>query len=387
MSNPHWPLVPLGELISHRKQFFTIDDNQTYKRCRVQLAARGVVLRDIVSGSDIKTKEQQACQEGDFLVAEIDAKLGGYGIVPKELDGAIVSSHYFLFTINEQRLDREFLGWYSKTPEFFEQVSAQGSTNYAAVRPHQVLNYVIPAPSLSTQREVVARLNTAQRLQSEIADRISDVTKEMSLILRNFIHSSKERGGSLVTVGDFMKLKAADTNVDPEQEYPLAGVYSFGRGVFVTKTIRGSETRYKIMSKLKTDDFVYPKLMAWEGALGVVPEDCDSRYVSPEFCVFEIDKTVVLPRIVDVYFRDPQAWPLLQSASTGTNVRRRRLYPEDFLQLQMPVPSRADQQIFDTLSRNIDGAGSLQTQSVAELDRLMPAILDQAFNSASIEKL
>jgi len=34
-----WPLVPLGEVVTHRKEFIRINDLETYKRCRVQLHA------------------------------------------------------------------------------------------------------------------------------------------------------------------------------------------------------------------------------------------------------------------------------------------------------------------------------------------------------------
>ena len=49
-----WPVVPLADVLRHRKEFITIDDIQHYKRCRVQLHAKGVLLRDSVSGADIK---------------------------------------------------------------------------------------------------------------------------------------------------------------------------------------------------------------------------------------------------------------------------------------------------------------------------------------------
>src|SRR5438552_2459582 len=99
-----WPAVPMGEVVSHRKEFVSIEADRIYSRCRVQTSSRGIVLRDRVQGSQIKTKEQQVCRKGEFLVAEIDAKLGGYGIVPAELDRAIVSSHYFLFVPNQDRI-------------------------------------------------------------------------------------------------------------------------------------------------------------------------------------------------------------------------------------------------------------------------------------------
>ena len=94
-------MVPLGDVLRQRSEFIEIDDFKTYKRCRVQLHAQGIVERDVVPGFEIKTKKQQICRAGEFLVAEIDAKVGGFGIVPDDLDDAIVSSHYFLFDSSE----------------------------------------------------------------------------------------------------------------------------------------------------------------------------------------------------------------------------------------------------------------------------------------------
>ena len=154
-----YPPTKLGQVIRHRKASIIIDDAQTYIRCRVQSYGKGIVLRDIVSGAEIKTKQQQVCCAGEFLVAEIDAKVGGFGIVPPELDGAVVSSHYFLFTLDETQIDQRYLSYYVRTPEFQDQVIAKGSTNYAAIRPQHVLDYVIPLPPLHEQRRIVAHID------------------------------------------------------------------------------------------------------------------------------------------------------------------------------------------------------------------------------------
>src|SRR6266487_5871329 len=117
-----YSMVPLGDVIRQRSEFIEIDDFKAYKRCRVQLHAQGIVQRDIVQGVEIKTKKQQICRAGEFLVAEIDAKVGGFGIVPDDLDGSIVSSHYFLFNIDEAVLNRRFLEFFIRNPAFMEQV-------------------------------------------------------------------------------------------------------------------------------------------------------------------------------------------------------------------------------------------------------------------------
>lgn len=153
-----WPIVALGDVLAHRKEFVVINDLQNYKRPRVQLHAQGIVLRDEVPGALIKTKKQQVCGAGELLVAEIDAKVGGFGLVPPSLGGAIVSSHYFLFVADEVQLDHRFLEWFVKTPGFRDQVEAQGSTNYAAIRSADVLGYRMPLPPLAEQRRIVARI-------------------------------------------------------------------------------------------------------------------------------------------------------------------------------------------------------------------------------------
>lgn len=155
----NYPILELREVISQRKEFVVIEDQLQYKRCRVQLYGNGVVLRDEVYGSAIKTKKQQLCKQDEFLVAEIDAKFGGYGIVPSSLERAIVSGHYFLFDINKQKLSPDFLGIVLKCTGFSKQVKATGSTNYAAIRPYHVLGYKMPLPSLAEQNTLVTAYN------------------------------------------------------------------------------------------------------------------------------------------------------------------------------------------------------------------------------------
>jgi type I restriction enzyme M protein len=163
-----YPLVELGRVLRHRSEFINIDDSAAYKRCRVQVRAQGVVLRDIVPASKVKTKRQQVCRAGELLVAEIDAKVGGFGIVPDEMEGAIVSGHYFLYEVDDSLIDRAYLAALLRTKFFQDQVQAQGSTNYAAIRPAQVLCYRIPLPDLEEQRSIVAEREMLTRLEEQL---------------------------------------------------------------------------------------------------------------------------------------------------------------------------------------------------------------------------
>ena len=80
-------------------------------------------------------------------------------LFPGELEGAIVSSHYFLFEVDESKLLKDYLAWIIKTDIIQEQIASKGSTNYAAIRPHHVLSFEIPLPSVGEQAVIVHRLN------------------------------------------------------------------------------------------------------------------------------------------------------------------------------------------------------------------------------------
>ncbi len=159
----------------------------------------------------------------------------------------------------------------------------------------------------------------------------------------------------------------------------FAGVYSFGRGVFKGPVKSGAEFAYTRLTRLHTDDFVYPKLMAWEGGLGVVPPECDGLVVSPEFPVFEINRDRALPETLGVYFSTPEVWPVLSEISTGTNARRRRLHPSAFFAYEMPLPPMPTQLRLYEMKTRVDELRRRHAEQQKELDALMPTVLAKAF--------
>jgi type I restriction enzyme S subunit len=377
-----WPIVPLADVLSYRKEFITIDDTQQYKRCRVQLHAKGVLRRDTVSGVDIKTKKQQVCRAGEFLVAEIDAKMGGFGLVPAELEGAVVSSHYFLFEINESCIDARYLDHYCRTERFRAQVEAQGSTNYAAIRPADVLAYTIPLPSLPEQQALVARLDALAEKTRQVEAHLAAVERDAERLVRAYIFQPPNEQPTKRPMSELVSQRPPDVTVDGTVQYRFAGVYSFGRGVFPSVVKAGSEFAYERLSTVRAGDFTYPKLMAWEGALGVVPPECDGMVVSPEFPVFSLNTDEVLPELLDIYFRTPEIWPQLAERSGGTNIRRRRLQPSAFLSYEMPVPSMATQLKLREAHR-LTQALKARHAAIREANAaLLPAVLERVFARA-----
>lgn len=188
-----YKILPLSEILTYKNNFIKIDDSKQYKRVKIKLHRQGMVLRDEVKGYEIKTKSQQVCKAVQFLVAEIDAKVGGYGIVPEELEGAVVSSHYFLFDIDVNKVDLNYFEICMRSDYFFSQIKAEGSTNYASIRPKDVLKINIPLPSLEEQKLIAQKVNHFLNNKKEL-DSLTNTNEELIQKLRSSILQEAVQG-------------------------------------------------------------------------------------------------------------------------------------------------------------------------------------------------
>jgi type I restriction enzyme S subunit len=339
----------------------------------------GVVERRQVQGIDIASDRRFRASAGQFIISRIDARNGASGLIPEELEGAVVTNDFPLFDVATDRLHPPFLGWMAKTASFVDlcKRASEGTTNRVRLSEERFNALEIALPPIDQQRRIVAQIEALATKVGEAETLRRAAEEEVVALPRTLLRYGKSK--RTIGVRDFATLRPPDVAVDPLTEYHFAGVYSFGRGVFRGQRKLGSEFAYPKLTRLRAGNFVYPKLMAWEGALGVVPPDCDGLVVSTEFPVFEIDEQVMLPEVMDTYFRSPEVWPTLSGQSGGTNVRRRRISPKDFLNLQMPCPDREVQVAIGKCVSRASSIRAIQAETAAELGAMLPAILDKAF--------
>lgn len=385
-----WPTVKLGEVMRHRKEFITIDDLATYKRPRVQLHVQGIVQRDEVPGALIKTKTQQVCRTGEFLVAEIDAKVGGFGIVPESLNGSIVSSHYFLFVVDESKLNLRFLDYFIRTPAFREQVAAQGSTNYAAIRPAHVLGYEIPLPPLTEQRRVVARIEElaaqiaeARTLRHQAAEEAEALIKsELNLLVFKLKveHESSILGDVTMFIGDMNhEMPSAAENgaafISPK-DFSANGTINFAGAK------RISQFDFDRLSK-KCRPQNGDILLARYGTVGasrMVTTD-EPFLASYSIAVVRPDLRQTNTRYLNWLIGSPDVQQQVSEGIRGGI--QADLGLKTIRQFRIPIPPLPEQgrivSYLDGLQTQVDGLRRLQAETAVEVDALLPSLLDKAF--------
>ncbi|MFJ8040505.1 restriction endonuclease subunit S [Kitasatospora sp. NPDC096147] len=146
-------------------------------------------------------------------------------------------------------------------------------------------------------------------------------------------------GYPLRSLGSLMRLDIQRTPMVPGTAYRLAGVLNAGQGLIAKGELDGGETEYAAMNVLRVDQVVMRKLTAWEGPITVVPADFDGFVVSSEFPTFTLTPELE-PRWMSHVCRSPRLWAEMKNRVSGTVQRRKRLNPEQLLQIEFPVPPR-----------------------------------------------
>jgi type I restriction enzyme, S subunit len=72
-------------------------------------------------------------------------------------------------------------------------------------------------------------------------------------------------------------------------------------------------------------------------------------------------------------------WSKLKNATRGVGARRERTRPEQFLELELSMPSIEQQERAELIFAEINALKRLQTATIGEFDALLPAVLDRAF--------
>lgn len=122
----HFPIVKFSTIMREAKQTVRIAEANEYTRIKVEWYGRGIRFRDKKRGKDIKVKEQKVTKAEQFVVAEIDAKMGSYGVIPSELAGSIVSSHYYLFDLDKSKVNPRYLNYIARFGHYRD--SSSGSS-------------------------------------------------------------------------------------------------------------------------------------------------------------------------------------------------------------------------------------------------------------------
>ena len=168
-----FPMARIGSFLVKSRDIIEVQDDVEYKQVTLKINNGGVVPRNngaTLKGSKIGTKRQHVIHAGQFILSKIDARNGAYGIVPSELEGAIVTNDFPVFDVDTKKIIPQFLVLVSTTNKFveFARKCSSGTTNRKRIDIDAFLNQQIPLPSIEEQVKILSEYNKRILLSKDI---------------------------------------------------------------------------------------------------------------------------------------------------------------------------------------------------------------------------
>jgi type I restriction enzyme S subunit len=374
-----------------------VQDANTYARLTIRMNGKGIALRDRVPGHEIGTKRQFLARTGQLVLSKIDARNGAFGILPEDCDNAIITGNFWAFDANTEQLLAPYLEYLTKTPMFVDFCvrASEGTTNRLYLQEDKFLAQEISLPPLAEQRRIVVRIEelatkieeakalrrqaagetealASAKLRSDsasLAIQHGEVSLGELLVDAGYGSSEKcypERAEGAIPVLRIPNVASERVTLDNLKFAQLSNrdrerlVLSDG-DVLVVRTNGSLDLvgRSAVVSEL-------PEPMAFASYL--IRLRFDSKRIEPDYAQRMLHRLRVDGSLVD----------FARTTAGQYNVSLGRLRTA-----RIPVPTLPEQRRvvaeLDALQAKVDALKRLQAETAAELDALLPSILDKAF--------
>lgn len=332
----------------------------------------------MIRGSQVGSNQFLATSN-QFIISKIDARNGAYGIVPSELDKAIVTGDFLLFDPSNS-LDISFLNYFANTTFFdFEcKKASEGTTNRVRLRIEKFLQIEIPLPSLAEQQRIAGRLSVLKEKMDTVRRLRGEQGKEMQGLLFSQYQKVIE-GADWRPMWEVAPLERRKVDLQPNTVYQEIAVRSFGRGVFEKADFNSDDLTWEKPNWIKEGDLLMSNIKAWEGAVAPVGKEHDGKVGSHRYLTFAPNPEITSAEFLAFYFSTDKGRLQLNEASPGTADRNRTLNTKTILNALVPVPNIALQNDFLQLQTKIETLKAAQSEQMKGLEGLFPSVLEQAF--------
>jgi type I restriction enzyme S subunit len=395
-----YPMVPLREVLSPVSRPERVDPSRTYHILGAHWYAGGLYTKDVKPGSGIQAKEVYRVEEGDFVYNRLFAWKGSFALATADNAGCYVSNEFPCFTIRKDWADGRYLWrYFSRVPVWAEALglSTGGTpTSRNRLKEERLLAMQVPLPPVDEQRRIVARIEElaakieeARRLRQHAAEEaVALVGRAIALLL-------DEAGWETQSLGEIL-IESPRNGLSPKPENE-----SGGRAMLRINAVSSSPTRFVDLSAVKCVEvseqeaapFVLQHddvfIVRYNGDMNRVAKPAiykatsECRLIFPDKLMrLRPDRMKMLPDflVFALGARSVRAQVESLGKTTAGNIGVSGANAKSFV---VPVPPLPQQcrivAELDALQAKVDELKRRQAETAAELDALLPSILDRAF--------
>lgn len=392
MSAAAWPTFPMGEIAPLVRRPIQPKPDELYRQIGIRSFGNGVFHKAPTTGLDIGSKRVFSVEPGDLLFNIVFAWEGATAVAT-ETERGMIGSHRFLTCVTDRtKVDARFLNYWFMQAESREQLlraSPGGAGRNRTLGIEKLAAIHVPLPPIDEQRRIVMRI---QELTGKVED--SDQLRREAAAATNALPiSTRARVFERLSSGARrVPLTEASTTRLGKMLNPGAKT-----GIGTTPYLRNANVQWdrldlasvftmdfskdeRIEFSLRRDDLLVceggdiGKAAIWNDE---IPGACFQKALHRVRC----DQSILLPRfLLHHLFWAAEAghWDELKTQTTIAHLTGVKLRSYGIVLPTLDVQEEAVAEL-DALQAKVDALKSLQVETAAKLDAMLPAILDTAF--------
>lgn len=394
-----FPMVPLGDVLTPINRPETVDPDKTYRILGAHWYAEGLYIKEVKLGSEIQAEKMYRIEQGDFVYNRLFAWKGSFAVSTAKNHDCYVSNEFPSFTINRDKVSAQYLQRYfcraSAWNEALGLSSGGTPTSRNRLKEDKLLSMKIPLPPLEEQQRVVARIEELAAKIEEARGLRKDTVEVTEALVSTYAKKLLSTSGELTELGCWLDQNRDGIQTGPfgaqlgTQDFVDTGipVLSIGNvqfgGLILDNLKYVSEEKARQLSRfsIKAGDILFAR-MGTVGRCCVVPQETEGWLFNYHIIRVALDKSRVNPRYIH--------W-IIQASSDVENyldektrgATRQGVNSSIVKSLPVRVPPLSEQQrivaYLDHLQSKVDTLKRVQAKTSAELNAMLPSILDKAF--------
>ncbi len=360
---------------------------------------------EYITDAGLQNSSAKVFPKGTLVVALYGATVGKTGILAINT----ASNQAVCAITPNNRVSTFFLFWFLryKRPEFLKGSFGAAQPNISQKVLRETL---IPIPTTDLQKEICNFLEIVEERQKgkkdfllpnlpsplsnlrDIVARIEELTarieearglkKGIMIDARKILlgkYGEIVKGAKELPMAEVAPLIRRSVQVEPSEEYYELGIRSFGKGTFHKPALTGASLGTKRIFRIEAGDLLFNNVFAWEGAVAVAKQEDHGRVGSHRFLTCVPKKDIAISSFLCFHFLTERGLQQLGEASPGSAGRNRTLGIKALEETKIPAPAIEKQIWFDRLQGKLNLVSHIQSETSAELNALLPSILDKAF--------
>ncbi len=395
-----WTSVALGDVLTKSDSLVDIKPEGKYREVTVRLWGKGVTQRREISGAEITSSRRFVVRTNQFIMSRIDARNGAFGLIPESLNDAVVSNDFPVFTPNAKRILPAFLNWISKTRSFVDlcKAASEGTTNRVRLKESKFLSTKISLPPLDEQRRIVrridelaAKIEEARELRRQSVREVSTVTEAQTSAMFDTLTTYPqvaikllgENGDNPIQIGPFgAQLHREEFAESGVPVLNVGNVTNNGLDVKRLDHVMPEKARSLSRYTIKTNDLLFARSGATLGKVCLVPQGCDDWLMTGHLFRVRFDAERCLPEFAYAALRSARG-VRAQVFGQVRGATRPGFNTTLLGQVKLPLPPVKEQKYIvvhlEKLQTKVNTLSNMQSETAAELDALLPSVLDKAF--------